>query len=39
MVAYGIIDETARFTDLGLQLYKLRTDEQGLYRTLANICS
>jgi site-specific DNA-methyltransferase (cytosine-N4-specific) len=35
MVAYGLIDETARFTDFGWRLYKLRADEQGLYRELA----
>jgi site-specific DNA-methyltransferase (cytosine-N4-specific) len=35
MAAYGLIDDTARFTDLGWQLYELRADEQDLYRTLA----
>jgi site-specific DNA-methyltransferase (cytosine-N4-specific) len=35
MVAYGIIDDEAQFTTLGAELYKLRSDEDALYRTFA----
>jgi len=33
--AYGIIDDTAHFTDFGRQLFDLRADEKALYETLA----
>ena len=35
MIAYGIIDREARFTDFGLKLYGLRGDENALYEELA----
>jgi hypothetical protein len=35
MARYGIIDETAKFTDLGAELYALRTDAPALYQRLA----
>lgn len=35
MIAYGIIDREARFTEFGAQLYALRGDESALYDELA----
>lgn len=35
MVAYGVIDDAARFTDLGKSLFEIRDDEKALYRTFA----
>ncbi len=35
MIAYGIIDREARFTDFGLKLHGLRGDETALYEELA----
>ena len=35
MVQYGIIDAQGNFTELGQELYDLRSDEKNLYRTLA----
>jgi hypothetical protein len=35
MIAYGIIDRDARFTDVGTKLYGLRGDEKALYEELA----
>jgi site-specific DNA-methyltransferase (cytosine-N4-specific) len=33
--AYGVIDEAARFTDLGRRLFNLRADANALYQALA----
>lgn len=35
LIAYGIIDRTANFTPFGQNLFDLRSDEAGLYTTLA----
>lgn len=35
MIAYGLIDRNANFTDLGRKLYEVRTNKQKLYEELA----
>ncbi len=35
MIAYGIIDRSGKFTDLGRHLYQTRKDDDALYRYLA----
>ena len=35
MVIYGVIDQDARFTELGQQLYDLRSDESEMYKAFA----